>query len=969
MPQPPRTTRPLHPLIALLALAPACDATGEIPPADTTGGDQVIVPHLDTVETALAPAVIGAGGTTTVTCTAKDQSGAPFTPDLPLAFEVFDANDQVPAGVEILGDRVTVPFAGVVRVRCHYPGIPRIEDTSPVSLTVQPGDPTSITTTILRTELRAGDRVGVACTVRDAHDNITMGETVLRLSPETGTTITGGKNVRFTATGTFGVTCAFPDGSLVGNTVTVTVAPGELTELRTVLSTDTIRPEEEVSVSCPGTDAFGNAVDLAQVITLPVAGVDALDQNRLRLTSTRAGVYPITCVPKEAFVSATRNPVSLTVVAGDPAAIAIDLDPERSVYTLGARPRVTARLADAWGNEVADVSGVSVEARHGNTPRQTVPGGERVTLDAEGSWNLIVTSGPPSNLVASRTVLVDASAPTIEITYPVRGQMITAGGGPFTIRGTVTDATGGLASVSFNRIPRTVQNGANRFDLEIQISPEHGLNTFTVEATDVQGQAVRLAQSFMLAPGWKTAAEAFPEGIVAHLTRAFIDDGNRQGRADDLATIMERVVQNLDIASYIPSPVVQNAGYDVYLRNVDYDPPRLTLTPSRDRLLLHLDITDLSIDVFADGFIDVDGVVSADAIRVDVTLGVTVQQGQARVQMHSATVLVEGLDIDVHWSINWIIDLFTDTIRDSIVSSFEDVLRDEIPPAVADALGSLALDETFEVPGFLPGQEALNVRLQANTNNATIDEAGLDVALATKVTAAKRVQWPTAGSLMRGGCFGVDLGMPAWDPDKKLTMALSLDVLNQVLHAVWQGGALEVTLGPAAFGDVDLSQYGVSDLAVDVSARLPPVLTDCRDGVLRIQLGELHVDASLKLNGLPLVVDMIVAFETTVDVAVDDAGAISLALGEIAPEDIVIDITHVESDLFSQDQEDVLITLLREQLLVRVLGDFGGQGLADFPLPEFDLGGISPSLQGQVIALDEIDLERDKGYLLLQGNP
>jgi hypothetical protein len=250
-----------------------------------------------------------------------------------------------------------------------------------------------------------------------------------------------------------------------------------------------------------------------------------------------------------------------------------------------------------------------------------------------------------------------------------------------------------------------------------------------------------------------------------------------------------------------------------------------------------------------------------------------------------------------------------------------------------------------------------------------IAESGLDLGLATQVTAAKKVQWATPGSMMRGGCFGTDLGMPQWDTSKKLTMALSLDVLNQVLHAVWQGGALEMQLGAAAFGDVDLSQYGVSDLAVDLSARMPPLLSDCRDGVLRIQLGELHVDADLKLNGLPLKVDMIVAFETDVDVSVDDSGSIGLALGEIAPEDILIDITAVESTLFTQDQEDVLVALLREQLLSKVLGDFGGQGLADFPLPEFDLGGLSPGLGGLVISIQDIELERDKGYLLLQGNP
>ena len=953
-------------LIGLCTLLLACDATGAIPAEDVVN-DQTIVPDLTTIETVVTPANINAGESVTVTCNGKDQLGAAFTPNLPITFEVFDAHDQMPEGITIDGDRVTAQFAGVVRVRCYYPGTPRIEDGSPISLTVQPGPATSVKTTILKTELVAGDKVTVNCSVRDALDNTTAGATELRIVPDTGTTVMGGKTVRFTKVGTFGVTCALVDGDLVGNQVDVHVTPADLAVLETVLSTSSITPTQEVTVTCPGRDAYDNPIALEKVITLPVPNIQGLDTDRLRITGTLAGTYPITCAPKEAFIKASRNPAELTITAGAPASLTMDLDPDRTVYSLGVRPKVTARLYDQWGNEVSDVSAVTVTTRNGGALRETTTAGERVTLDAEGSWTITVTA--PGGLTASRTVVVDASAPTIDITFPERGEFVTNDGTPITVTGVIADANGGLQSLKVNGVARQITAGTNRYDLAMQVLPQHGLNTLTVEATDVQGQVVRIAQSYMVGPDWKSAAENFPEGIVAHLTRAFIDDGNRQGRADDLATIIERVAQSFDIASYIPSPAVQNAGYDVYLRNLDYDPPKVTLTPSRDRLLMHLDITNMSIDVDAEGFIDVSGVISVDAIRVDVQLGVTVQAGVPKVTPLATVVIVEGLDIDVHWSINWLIDLFTDTIREQIVTAFEDVLRDEIPPVVQDALGSLALDETFEVPGFLPGMSPLNVRLQAKTNNAILDEQGLSVGLATQVTAARRVQWETPGSITRGGCFGVDGGMPTWDSAKKLTMALSLDVLNQVLHAVWQGGALEMELGADAFGDADLTQYGVSDLTVDISARMPPALTDCQANTLVVQMGELHLDASLKLSGMPLKVDMIVAFQTEANVTVDGNGVIALALGEILAEDIVIDITHVESELFTDQQEDVLITLLREQLLVKVLGDFGGQGLADFPLPEFDLSGLAPELAGQVIAITDVTLGRKKGYLLLQGNP
>ena len=83
------------PCLALTASLLAC-GSDEIPPTDATG-DQLVVPHLATVETALSAATIATGDSTTVTCTGKDQHGDPYVSDLPLEFEVFDANDDVPA--------------------------------------------------------------------------------------------------------------------------------------------------------------------------------------------------------------------------------------------------------------------------------------------------------------------------------------------------------------------------------------------------------------------------------------------------------------------------------------------------------------------------------------------------------------------------------------------------------------------------------------------------------------------------------------------------------------------------------------------------------------------------------------------------------------------------------------------------------------------------------------------------------
>lgn len=950
-----------------LALVAACGGTDALPALDASDTSQD-PPKLTTVETVVAPVDVVAGGSVTVTCHGKDQYGADFETEL--GYDVLDSTGHLPDGATVVGDLVTATRAGSFRVKCWAPGPPRVDDTSPVNVTVQAGPPTEIKTSLFTTDIQAGTTVSVGCSVRDANGNIATGDTTVRVTPADGTTVTG-RRVTFTKTGAFEVVCMLADASMIGgDAIPVNVTPAALFELQTELSTDTIAPGEQVDVTCPGSDRFGNPIDLEKVITLPVAGLDSLDGNRLRLTSTKAGAYPVTCAPKEAWIHpSTVTPATLVVTTGAPAAVALDLSPDRQIYNLGTRVKVTPRVTDAWGNVVTTLGDhVFVEGWFGGVLQQSVLSGERIDLDEEGQWTLIAKVRD-TTIQTTRTIMSDGSAPTIDITFPTRGQMVTNNGSALTLTGKVKDLTGGLQSVKVNGTELSFGAGATEVALNKAFAPVHGLNRLTIEATDVNGNVTKIAQSFLVAPGWKAAIEAFSDGIIAHLAKAFLDDGNRSGAANDIATIIERYIGKMDIQGMIPSPVVSYSGYDVYLRNVDYDAPKVTIAPGAGVLNLQVVIDNLSIDVAADGFIDVDGTVTASRVTLDIDLAVSVQNGNPKVTAQAIEANIDDLNIDVSWAINWLIDIFSGDIEKAITDAFEGTLRDKVPPMVEGALKSLQVNQGFEIPSFLPGGSPLPVQLAAKPDHVTLDEKGLDLALGTKVTAAKKVPWQTLGSLMRGGCFGTDGGMPTWDPQKKLTMGLSLDVLNQILHAVWQGGALEVQMGPESFAGTDLSQYGVSDLSLTASGRMPPVITDCVDQDLHLQLGELQIDASLSLGGVPLAIGLIVAFETTAQVSVDADGNLALALGTIDPNSILIDVTRLESEIFTPDQEDVVVQLLRDQLLSQMLSQIAGQTLANFPIPEMDLGALDPSLAGQKIALHGIVIARQKGYLMLQGDP
>jgi len=945
----------------------ACDGTAAVAGADTFGPDASGPPSLQTVSTTLSETSIVAGGSTIVTCTGRDQYEDVI--DVPMSFRVIDPSGNSPEGVTVSGQTITAAFAGSFRVICQHEGTPAFSDNAPPTLAVQAGAPAEIFTYVLFNTVTAGTRISVACSVRDAAGNRTAAETMIRVTPPEGATVEG-SSVLFEKTGDYAVACTTVDGGLAtSEPPSIKVTPGELATLVTILSTPTISPGGSVTVTCPGRDRFGNTVPLEKVITAPVDGLTGQDNRRLSLSGTRAGLYSVTCIPQEAWVKAASASAQLEILAGAPAGLTLGLSPDRAVYPVGMRVLLTPVVLDSWGNSVTNIDDeIALEALFNNRLQQTLTPGSRATLDAEGFWVLRARLGPPYNLSAQRSVAADASAPIIDITNPVRGQMVTASGSSMPITGEVRDLTGGLFEVTIDGATQTLTQGVTTFPIARTYLPEHGMNSIIATALDVTDNFTRAAQSWLAAPEWKPAASSFDEGIIAFLSRDFIDDGVRTGAANDLATIFERVVGNINVSSLLPSPAVTYGGFDVYLRNMRYNKPTIALSPGLNGLLLEMNVQNIAVDVDAQGFVNVGGKVTVSSVDIDMMLSITVVNGVARVRQEATTVNVNGLRIDVHWSINWLVNLFSNTISNALSDSLKTALVQMVPPMLQDVFKSIELNETFTVPAFFPGMQPLNVLLSSKLYNAAINESGITLGLRTRASAARRVTWATRGSIMRGGCFGVDGGPPVWNPAKRIGAAISLDVINQLLHAVWQGGGLELTMGADAFGGANLeADFGITALDIDMSARLPPLLTDC-GGKLVLQMAEINMDVHATLSGVQLNVSLIIAVETGAVVEMKN-GKLTMSLESIPEEAILVDITSIESDLFDTNLEVELIDFLRDLVLVKALEQVGGQTLADFPLPEIDLGAIDPSLSGTVISFTNSELTRKRGFLTLGTNP
>ena len=131
-----------------------------------------------------------------------------------------------------------------------------------------------------------------------------------------------------------------------------------------------------------------------------------------------------------------------------------------------SNPTITFNCADTFTGIASCTAPVTVTA---DTAGQTIVG---TAIDKAG--NVATTSV---------TVKLDKTAPSVSVTSPQNGSTLFAS--PVAVGGTPQDALSGIASVTCNGVPATVNEGA--FNCSVTLSP--GSNSINTIATDVAGNS------------------------------------------------------------------------------------------------------------------------------------------------------------------------------------------------------------------------------------------------------------------------------------------------------------------------------------------------------------------------------------------------------------------------------------------------------------------------------------------------
>ncbi len=162
---------------------------------------------------------------------------------------------------------------------------------------------------------------------------------------------------------------------------------------------------------------------------------------------------------------------------------------------------------------------------------------------------------PHDSLMDARDLIVDVSGPEIVLPWPERGQTIQGDGSPIQLTGSLQDPTGEIVLFEINDEPVSVDaNGEFAFE----ITPDWGVNVLKAVARDEYGNITKYSPAYAYSSDYVSFVEQDAKGVVEDdglevlLGQKFLDDGDHDpAHPNDLATILEIVLSNLDIPALV----------------------------------------------------------------------------------------------------------------------------------------------------------------------------------------------------------------------------------------------------------------------------------------------------------------------------------------------------------------------------------------------------------------------------------
>lgn len=934
-------------------------------------------PGLLVVETGVSDDAPSAGEAVQIFCSVI---GLPDGADVPATtWTLVDA----PAGAQEPAqgdDALTFSTSGAYLVQCGIDAT-GYKDPSPAKIVVSAASATAMTTQVDPQLLKAGQLASVTCTGVDAFGNLILAWHVVITGGLQGGLVSSAMSIKGLTVGTYDVACAQDGGATDAHPVEVRVEHGLPTRIKTFLDAVSIEAGGQTGLSCEAEDAYGNDVpDLPMTVSLP----EALAMTGLSVGGTLAGTYPVTCVPAGldwgAFV---LEKAILEVVAGPAVTLELSVMPPKPFFGTYEKLTLVPLAQDTYGNLVLEplLSPVVV------TPDEhwKDKGELSYLFQEEGFYTLTLALANDPSQAAWVDVAIEGEPPALTITHPERAETLVGAKPSVTVKGFAVDAVAGIEKVLVNGQEATLAEDGSFTKIVI---PEWGLNLLTVEAVDAGGAVTVIKQTFVFAEAYYAMGPELPEvpdALKLWLSKEFVDDGvHNPTHVNDMATVLEADLANLDLSSVLSDNEI-GAGYSVELKNLSFNPPKVNLTPIWGGLHLNTIIKNFHIDLKLKGECkvlgidlcpDFSGSVEVQEIVVDSDLMIAAQEGVIDTHLESVKVTVGYIDLEIDgilgWLFDWVIDFIVNAFSAELEDAFKAQVEDELGDQVKDLLEKLAMTDTFELDGLLPGMPPTELTYDTRVWSAAFSPHGGRLSLAGRFLTSKQVPFDIEGSIARGTClkgFPVNWQVPG---QSNFEAAIDDDFLNLALTSLWYQGVMKITMDSDSVGDgegFDLGGLPVDDFTLDVTFLLPPILNGCRDEtLLYLQMGDIFLDAELVsplFEGGVAKIGSYVTIELSAEILTNETDeGTSILIHVMDLETLVFHWEYVPVEF--EGSEDILEDLLKDALIDKMLEGLVGKSLGDFQFPDFDLGSGAGGNDTVINTVIE-DLNRQSGHTLIKG--
>ena len=495
--------------------------------------------------------------------------------------------------------------------------------------------------------------------------------------------------------------------------------------------------------------------------------------------------------------------------------------------------------------------------------------------------------------------------PTLTITSPQRGT--TTDATMMTVTGTATDDGPVHVTVAGNDVA-VAKDGS--FSTTIVVPP--GLSLIETHAIDKTGHDVRDVRA-VLASATSATDGTFDAPVGAHASPAAL-----QSIATALATAAEGI--DFTAAAQGLNPIYNNGGCTgavIDITSISIGSIDTNIAPQTGSLATTVNLHNVVVKLHVSFKVLCIGgsttvTVSASAAHISGDLGVSAASGEIATSLPSDSVQLDGFNLQVSGVPGAITDLINSHVRPGVENALANMIKSKLPPLADTQLRKLiARPYSATVLGH-------ETDVTMMPSSVKIDSNGLFAQADTTIFLPDGA----------GGMFApisTPLTADMMSQSQGLDLAISHDVVNQLLSGLWAAGGFDKSL-PTSQIAVLAALLDPDATTLDVKFSLPPMMTSTTDGKLQLAIGDMMVRV-LDANGAELQ-KIALSLTTTLSAGPSQSNKVLLTVGQPTVFADVVEQDPNATKPLTDEQVQGIVTGVWG-----LVGDQANQAFSHLPMP------------------------------------